>query len=193
MFKEYKRLFIFDTETGGFNENNNDILELGAVLLEKEDNPDKFTKKTEISTLIKTDKVITNSNIHHITNEMCDKDGIEKQELFDILNPILSDRNTLIIAYNLPFDDRFIRAFMKRIDKDFEVKNDTLDLLEVAKARTGLWKGNKLCDMIVRYSIPEVKNSHRALDDVFATLEVMRAFFKEKNDLDNYIRKYEGE
>lgn len=189
MFKEYKRLFIFDTETGGFNENNDDILELGALLLEKEDNPDKFSKVTEISTLVKTDKVINNSHIHHITNEMCDKDGIEKKELFDILKPILSDKDTLIIAYNLPFDDRFVSAFMRRIDKDFKIVCDKLDLLEVAKNRTGLYRGNKLCDMIVRYSIPEVENSHRALDDVKATLEVMRAFFKEKNDLDRYIRK----
>ena len=34
------------------------------------------------------------------------------------------------------------------------------------------------------------ENSHRALDDVKATLKVMRAFWKEKNDIEKYIRRY---
>ena len=84
---------------------------------------------------------------------------------------------------------KFIKAFMKEMDSKYEVKNPTLDILEIAKDRTGLRKGNKLCDMIIRYSIENVQNSHRALDDVEATLEVMRAMWREKPDLEKYVKE----
>ena len=38
MFKKYKRLFIFDTETRGLSPDNAEILELGGLLLEKQEN-----------------------------------------------------------------------------------------------------------------------------------------------------------
>ena len=120
---------------------------------------------------------------------MCDKEGISKEEFFSLLSDIFGDYDdTLIIAYNTPFDMKFIKAFMKEMDSKYEVKNPTLDILEIAKDRTGLKKGNKLCDMIIRYSIENVQNSHRALDDVEATLEVMRAMWKEKPDLEKYVK-----
>ena len=43
--------------------------------------------------------------------------------------------------------------------------------------------------MIEYYEVKEVENSHRALDDVKATLEVMRAMAREKPDLENYIER----
>lgn len=71
----------------------------------------------------------------------------------------------------------------------YVITNPTLDVLEIARDRTGLRRGNKLSDMIIRYSLTDVQNSHRALDDVEATLGIMRAMWKEKSDLENYIRK----
>ena len=120
---------------------------------------------------------------------MC-KEGYSKEqtvhkfrELFD------SDEKTLIIIYNTPFDMGFIQSFMNQYSDGFRNKLDTLDLLEVARDRTGTRRGNKLCDMIVRYSIEDEENSHRAIDDVKATLAVMRAMYKEKKDLESYIKK----
>ena len=84
---------------------------------------------------------------------------------------------------------KFIKAFMLQMEPKYKITNPTLDMLEVAKDRTGLLRGNKLCDMIVKYGIKDVQNSHRALDDVEATLGVMRAMWNEKSDLENYIRE----
>lgn len=190
MFKNYKRIFIFDTETSSLNpEPHGEILELGGILLTKPDGGDKFSERQDISVLIKNDFPILNSHIHHITHDMCKKDGISKQELFNILKNIFGEyKDTLIIAYNTPFDMKFVQAFMSKIDKDYKITNPTLDVLEIAKDRTMLRKGNKLCDMIERYNIKGVQNSHRALDDVEATLAVMRAMWKEKPDLERYIK-----
>ena len=191
MFESYKKMFIFDTETSGLNpEPYGEILELGGVLLSKAKNDNKFTERKDISVLIKNEYPILNSNIHNITNEMCQKDGIAKQELFEILKDIFGEYNDiLIVAYNAPFDMKFIKSFMQKMQPGYKISNPVLDMLEVAKARTGLYRGNKLCDMIIRYDVKNVQNSHRALDDVEATLGVMRAMWKEKPDLERYIRE----
>ena len=191
MFESYKKMFIFDTETSGLNpEPYGEILELGGVLLSKTKNDNKFTERKDISVLIKNEYPILNSNIHNITNEMCQKDGITKQELFEILKDIFGEYNDiLIVAYNAPFDMKFIKSFMQKMQPGYKISNPVLDMLEVAKARTGLYRGNKLCDMIIRYDVKNVQNSHRALDDVEATLGVMRAMWKEKPDLERYIRE----
>ena len=190
MFKDYKRMFIFDCETSALSPDNGEILELGGILLTKEEGEERFASRQDISVLIKNKYPILNSHIHNITAEMCQADGIAKEELFELLKGIFGDYDdTLIVAYNTPFDMRFIKAFMLQMEPGYKIINPTLDMLEVAKDRTGLLRGNKLCDMIVKYGVKDVQNSHRALDDVEATLGVMRAMWKEKPDIENYIRK----
>lgn len=193
MFKNYKRLFIFDTETSGLSPDNAEILELGGLLLEKQEDG-RFEVTREVQTLIKNKNHIpwNITQINHIDDKMCEKEGISKEEFYNLLIEIFGDKDTLIIAYNTPFDMKFVKAFIKEMNPEYEVNNDTLDLLEIARDRTHTIRGNKLCDMLVRYSITDEENSHRALDDVKATLKVMRAFWKEKNDIESYVRVYYG-
>lgn len=192
MFKDYRRLVVFDTETSGLSPDNGEILELGAVVLTRPEGEERFTEQEDISVLIKNDNPIpwNITQINHIDDKMCEKDGISKKEFYDLLTTIFGHKDTLIIAYNTPFDMKFIKAFMKKMNNEYVVNNDTLDLLEIAKDRTHTFRGNKLCDMLVRYEITDEENSHRALSDVKATLKVMRAFWKEKNDIEKYIRRY---
>jgi DNA polymerase III alpha subunit (gram-positive type) len=192
MFKNYKRLVIMDTETSGLSPDNGEILELGAVVLTRPEGEERFTEQEDISVLIKNDNPIpwNITQINHIDDKMCEKDGISKKEFYELLTTMFGHKDTLIIAYNTPFDMKFIKAFMKKMNNEYVVNNDTLDLLEIAKDRTHTFRGNKLCDMLVRYEITDEENSHRALSDVKATLKVMRAFWKEKNDIEKYIRRY---
>lgn len=191
MFKDYKRMFIFDTETSGLNPQPfGEILELGGILLTKEDGEERFASREDIDVLVKNKYPILNSDIHHITAEMCQGDGVTKEELFGLLKGIFGDYNdTLIVAYNSPFDMKFVKAFMEEMSPGYKITNPVLDMLEVARDRTGLYRGNKLCDMIVRYDVKDVQNSHRALDDCNALLGVMRAMWVEKSDLESYIRR----
>lgn len=192
MFKDYRRLVIFDTETSSLSPDDGEILELGAVVLTRPEGEERFTEQEDISVLIKNDNPIpwNITQINHIDDKMCEKDGISKKEFYELLTTMFGHKDTLIIAYNTPFDMKFIKAFMKKMNNEYVVNNDTLDLLEIAKDRTHTFRGNKLCDMLVRYEITDEENSHRALDDVKATLKVMRAFWKEKNDIEKYIRRY---
>lgn len=192
MFKDYRRLVIFDTETSSLSPDDGEILELGAVVLTRPEGEERFTEQEDISVLIKNDNPIpwNITQINHIDDKMCEKDGISKKEFYELLTTMFGHKDTLIIAYNTPFDMKFIKAFMKKMNNEYVVNNDTLDLLEIAKDRTHTFRGNKLCDMLVRYEITDEENSHRALNDVKATLKVMRAFWKEKNDIEKYIRRY---
>ena len=162
------------------------------MVLTRPEGEERFTEQEDISVLIKNDNPIpwNITQINHIDDKMCEKDGISKKEFYDLLTTIFGHKDTLIIAYNTPFDMKFINAFMKKMNNEYVVNNDTLDLLEIAKDRTHTFRGNKLCDMLVRYEITDEENSHRALNDVKATLKVMRAFWKEKNDIEKYIRRY---
>ena len=190
MFDKYNKLIILDVETTGLKREINEIIEFGALVLEKQNNS-KFKTTEEVDFFIQNKEPIPEfiTNLTHITDDMC-KEGYSKEqtvhkfrELFD------SDEKTLVIIYNTPFDMGFIQSFMNQYSDGFRNKLDTLDLLEVARDRTGTRRGNKLCDMIVRYSIEDEENSHRAIDDVKATLAVMRAMYKEKKDLESYIKK----
>ena len=191
MFDKYNKMFIFDTETSALSPDPyGEIIELGGILLTKPKGSNKFSKRKDISVLIQNKYPILNSHIHNITQDMCRKDGITKEELFKTLKPIFGKHDDiLIVAYNTPFDMKFVRAFMENMKPGYEITNPTLDILEVAKDRTGLRRGNKLCDMLVRYNITNAQNSHRALDDVEATLEVMRKMWSENPNLETYIKE----
>lgn len=104
MFKDYKRMFIFDTETSGLNlQPFGEILELGGILLTKEEGEERFASREDIDVLVKNKYPILNSDIHHITAEMCQGDGVTKEELFGLLKGIFGDySDTLIVAYNSP-------------------------------------------------------------------------------------------
>lgn len=189
MFQKYNKLVILDTETTGLDKDINEIIEFAALVLNKQ-RDGKFKVNEEIDFFIQNEEPISEfiTNLTHITDEMCwngytkERTVLKFRELFD------KDEKTLVIIYNTPFDMGFIQSFMNKYSDGFRNRLDTLDLLEVAKTRTGTRKGNKLCDMIVRYSIEDEENSHRAIDDVKATLAVMRAMYKEKKDLENFIK-----
>lgn len=189
MFKDYNYMVIFDTETTGLTAQTDEIIELGAIILKYDEGKRKFQPYDEISVLVQNFKPILNSHVHHITEQMCWEKGISKDRFFEILEPYFGEYDDiLLVAYNAPFDMRFIKAFMSQMKKGYKVTNPVLDVLKIAKERTGTAKHNKLCDMIVRYGVSE-ENTHRALDDVKATLEVMRAMWREKPDIERYIEK----
>ena len=66
---------------------------------------------------------------------------------------------------------------------------DKLDLLTVYKDRRSY--PHKLCNAIEAYGLSDqVVNSHRAVDDVIATVAVMEEMEKERNDLMRYVNLF---
>jgi DNA polymerase-3 subunit epsilon len=98
--------------------------------------------------------------------------------------------NTLLLAYNAHFDLSFLYYMLLRDGDPMILKGkDKLDLLTVYRDRHSF--PHKLCSAIEQYGLTgKVVNSHRAVDDVIATVAVMEEMEKEKDDLMNYVNLF---
>ena len=191
LFEKYDRLFLFDTETTGLIYNRDEIIEFAAVVLER--------KNGEIAVVEEYDQLITLSPggfvpaqieaLTGISNQDIRERGIPKTRVCcDIARMVAG--NTLLLAYNAHFDLSFLFYMLLRDGDPTILKGkDKLDLLTVYKDRHSY--PHKLCNAIDVYGLSgKVVNSHRAVDDVLATVEVMKAMEAERNDLCRYINLF---
>ena len=191
LFAAYDRLMLFDTETTGLIFNRDEIIEFAAVVVEKRDGQIVVTEEY--------DELITLSpggfvppmieKLTGISNEDLRAKGIPKTRLCcDIARMVAG--NTLLLAYNAHFDLSFLYYLLLRDGDPTILKGkDKLDLLTVYKDRHSY--PHKLCNAIEVYGLSDkVVNSHRAVDDVLATVEVMKAMEEEKADLERYVNLF---
>ena len=191
LFQKYDKLFLFDTETTGLVYNRDEIIEFAAVVLEQ--------KNGEVVVTEEYDQLITLSPggfvpaqievLTGITNQDIRDKGIPKTRVCCDIARMMAG-NTLLLAYNAHFDLSFLFYMLLR-DGDIQILKgkDKLDLLTVYKDRRSY--PHKLCNAIDAYGLAgKVVNSHRAVDDVLATVEVMKAMEAERNDLCKYINLF---
>ena len=183
-------IVILDTETSGLSFTDDEIIEFSAVRLEWDKGwkvvaeIDEFVRLTPGRRL---DPKITDLTV--ITDEMLLEQGISKEALCGILGQILTPR-TLITAYNAQFDLLFLYYLLSKHGDGRLLKDQPkLDLLTVYRDRHPY--PHKLCNAIDVYGLSDkVCNSHRAIDDVLATVEVMKEMDKECPDLEKYINLF---
>ena len=191
LFEKYDKLFLFDTETTGLIYNRDEIIEFAAVVLER--------RNGEIIVTEEYDELITLSPggfvpaqieaLTGITNQDIREKGIPKtRACCDIARMIAG--NTLLLAYNAHFDLSFLFYLLLRHgDPQILKGKDKLDLLTVYKDRRSY--PHKLCHAIEAYGLSgKVVNSHRAVDDVLATVEVMKCMEAERDDLCRYLNLF---
>ena len=168
-FNAYDQIVVFDVETSGLSSKDSNIIELGAVIVK----PllGDFVIDEEISVLININKKLPDEIIKltNITDDML-KTGISETELFSIMKK-LTKPNTLLIAYNLPFDYGFFKALFYKYDGNSKTLDqcDFLDMLTVYRSKHSY--PHKLDHAVKMYEV-SVPNTHRALDDVLATYEL---------------------
>ena len=191
LFKKYDRLVLFDTETTGLQYNRDEIIEFAAVVLEQRDGkPTVVQEYDELIALSPGGFVPANiEKLTGITNQALRERGIPKTRVCCDIAHMLQG-NALLLAYNAHFDLSFLFYFLLR-DGDVSILKgkDKLDLLTVYKDRHSY--PHKLCNAIDVYNLSDkVVNSHRAVDDVLATVAVMEAMEAERNDLPCYINRF---
>ena len=191
LFEKYDRLFLFDTETTGLVFHRDEIIEFAAVVLEK--------RGGEVVVTEEYDELITLSPggfvppqieaLTGITNQDIREKGIPKTRVCCDIARMLAG-NTLLLAYNAHFDLSFLFYLLLRQGDPMILKGkDKLDLLTVYKDRRSY--PHKLCNAIDAYGLSgKVVNSHRAVDDVLATVEVMKCMEAERDDLCRYINLF---
>ena len=191
LFEKYDRLVVFDTETTGLQFSRDEIIEFAAVVVEQ--------RAGKAQVLEEYDELVTLSpggfvppmiqELTGITNEDIRARGIPKTRLCcDIARMIAG--NTLLLAYNAHFDLSFLYYLLLRDGDPTILKGkDKLDLLTVYRDRRDY--PHKLRSAIEAYGLSgQVVNSHRAVDDVLATVAVMLEMEKERDDLHNYVNLF---
>ena len=191
LFAKYDRLVLFDTETTGLQYARDEIIEFAAVVVEQENGQVKVAKEY--------DQLVTLSPGGYVPPKIEQLTGISTMDIRerglaktrvcrDIAEMIAG--NTLLLAYNAHFDLSFLFYMLLRDGDPAILKGkDKLDLLTVYKDRHAY--PHRLCNAIEIYGLTgKVVNSHRAIDDVIATVAVMEEMEKEKDDLAQYINLF---
>ena len=191
LFSKYDRLFLFDTETTGLDYARDEIIEFAAVVVENRNGVATIIEEYDELILLSPGNTVPPQieALTGISTEDIRQRGISKEAVCRDIGQMITDK-TLLLAYNAHFDLSFLYYLLLRNGNPMILKGkDKLDLLTVYKDRKPY--PHKLCHAIDAYNLSgQVVNSHRAVDDVIATVAVMKAMEQEKPDLERYVNLF---
>lgn len=185
----FENIVVLDVETTGFDFRRDEIIELAALRVETASKTAEPTEEFDCFIRLSEGRILPKviTELTGITESQLEQ-GDSKARAGRRFADILSHPNTLVVAYNAQFDLCFLYYFLRREGMDEALKDiKMLDALTVYKDRRPY--PHKLCDAVAAYSL-KTQNTHRAIDDAKATLELMNAMAQEKDDLDRYINLF---
>ena len=188
LFSRYDRLVLFDTETTGLSCSRDEIIEFAAVVVEPQTGV--VQEYDELVSLSPGGFVPPRiQELTGISTQDIRERGISKERVCRDIAEMIRGK-TLLLAYNAHFDLSFLFYLLLRSgDPEILKGKDKLDLLTVYRDRHSY--PHRLCSAIEQYGLSgKVVNSHRAIDDVLATLAVMEEMEKEKDDLERYVNLF---
>ena len=191
LFSKYDRLVIFDTETTGLQYARDEIIEFAAIVVERIDGVPTVLREYDELVKLSPGGFVPQEiqNLTGITDQDIRERGLSKTRVCRDIAEMVAG-NTLLLAYNAHFDLCFLFYMLLRDGDPSVLKGkDKLDLLTVYKDRASY--PHKLLNAIDHYGLTgKVVNSHRAVDDVIATLAVMEQMEQEKDDLTRYVNLF---
>jgi DNA polymerase-3 subunit epsilon len=191
-------IFVYDTETSGLpnysepseSPDQPHIVEISVVVIDV----DTRMALKEISHIVKPDGWVIPQeviDIHGITNEMAEAEGIPEEEaiqaFFDLWGYACDlDPEVKRTGFSETFDRRMIRIATKRIPRLFKYEGPWHDLekdrsyccmhkskqLVGALSDKGKVKNPKLGEAFEHFAGKPMENAHRAMPDVLATIAV---------------------
>jgi len=183
----YNNVLFVDTETTGFHADTDQITEFAAIKVTINGVEARFSTFVQLSEGFSIPEKLV--SLTGITDEMC-KTGISRPELFAQIASLM-DSKTLIVAYNAQFDAGFLLKLAEENHNEvILLPTETLaylDALTIFRERAAA--PHKLSDAIAHYQV-EGRNSHRAIEDALALLEVTKAMAAEKDDLLSYVNRF---
>lgn len=191
LFENFDKIIVLDTETSGLDFKNDRIIELAGICCECQNGEIKITGEMDDFIRLPEGRKLDEKIIEltGITDEMLMNEGISDLESAGKFISMFGEK-TLLVAYNAQFDMNYLFYFLYRTELFEKLKGvKMLDALTVYKDRHEY--PHKLENAIEIYNLQnKVVNSHRAIDDTKALLEVMIAMGEEKDDLEKYINLF---
>lgn len=192
LFSRYDKLVVFDTETTGLSPNRDEIIEFSAAVLEQQEGRTAVAREYDNLVTLSPGRFVPPKiqALTGITNQALRERGISKTRLCREVAELIAGERTLLLAYNAHFDLSFLfYTLVKDGDAAILKGKDKLDLLTVYRDRRSF--PHRLASAIEAYRLQNrVQNSHRAIDDVLATVAVMEAMAAERDDLVHYINLF---
>jgi DNA polymerase-3 subunit epsilon len=190
LFRIFDNIIVLDVETTGLDPKRDEIIELAALRFDKLRGI--LSSECELDMLVKLSagRRLTPfiTGLTGISENMLADEGLEKEHACDRFSAWLDCPNLLLIAYNAQFDLSFLHYFMARFGKAYLLNHvKVLDAMTVYKDRK-LYP-HTLKDAVSAYAL-KTQNTHRAIDDVKATFELLCAMEQELDDLDRYINLF---
>ena len=183
-----KKTAVFDTETTGVPihpkarmDAQPAILEFGCALVDEEGN---ILKEINLlinpgvipSNLPKRSNLIDKAKIFKITGIDTDdlKDCPTFSEVLDQIRPFFEEADQLI-AHNLPFDKTLMELDLKRAGiESIEWPWPKIQICTVQEHVEEFGRFKKLTELYEHYTGTPLAQTHRALDDVHALIEVCK-------------------
>lgn len=163
--KIYPEFYIVvDIETTGLSLTENEIIEIGAVLVKEKQVMSRFQR------LIKPKKSISKSieDLTGITNEMLNLEG---KELSEVLSEFLEFAGDLpAISHNADFDYGFLRSACQNSSLPL-FSNRCVDTLSLARRLVDDVKDYKLSTLLEYFKI-NADGMHRSIKDCMATQQL---------------------
>ncbi|MGR6035040.1 MAG: 3'-5' exonuclease [Candidatus Nitrosoglobus sp.] len=165
-----KWFVVFDLETTGLNSKNDEIIEIGAILVNRDsDNHDTF------QALVLPRNKITKESIKRngITQEMVKKDGGSlKIALAQFLK--FADGLPLVAQNANEFDMKFLTAAVNKTQPGTQINNRIFCSLKMARRTYLTRKSHKLVDLAKDRGL-STEGAHRALEDCKLTMIIYAA------------------
>ena len=184
------KLVFFDTETTGLDPETCQVIELAAKVYDENftllDEMDEFIRLVDPNAHI-PEKIV---ELTGITDARLLKEGIPARQAFMRFAEMCQGEQVVLIAHNAQFDLNFVFLMMYRHYNEglpIITKAFYLDTLTVAKDRSAA--PHNLQAMIDHYHLSG-KNTHRAIDDVNALVQLFCAMGRERNDYTDYLNVF---
>ena len=155
---------VYDLETTGIDPNNDRIIEIGAVKIEK----GKVTQK--FSTFVNPEMPIPAeaTKVNNITDKMVENAPKINDAILDFFDFI---KSSIVSGYNnINFDNKFISKVAKDLNLPFE--NENIDVYNLVKEKHIQSKNYKLTTVAPALGI-SLEGAHRAYNDAFATAQIL--------------------
>lgn len=186
LWRRFDRIVVFDTETTGIEFGTDRIIEIGAVALEHGEEADSLNRLIRLPEGQTLPPFIT--DLTGITDHQLLSEGVDPDIAADSFCRLLEGPGScLLVAYNAQFDLNFLYHLLRPCGRVSVLKAPHfLDALTVYRDRRDY--PHKLCNAIEAYGLAEsAVNSHRAVDDARATVQLLEAMAAERDDLDRYL------